>query len=69
MLRAAGLIAGERRGTCVYYRVLPGALRQVSALVVMAEIGIDLSCEFLEGLTADAVRVADVVITMGCGDA
>jgi ArsR family transcriptional regulator len=35
VLREAGLIAGERRGTCVCYRVLPDALRQVSALVVL----------------------------------
>jgi arsenate reductase (thioredoxin) len=44
---------------------------QVNAGVreVMAEIGIDLSHEFPEKLTTDAVEAADVVITMGCGDA
>lgn len=36
---------------------------------VMAEIGIDLSHEFPKKLTTDAVEAADVVITMGCGDA
>ncbi|OJY53357.1 arsenate reductase ArsC [Pseudonocardia sp. 73-21] len=36
---------------------------------VMAEIGIDLSQEFPKRLTTDAVQTADVVITMGCGDA
>ena len=35
VLREAGLIAGERRGTWVYYRVLPDALRQASALVAL----------------------------------
>jgi protein-tyrosine-phosphatase len=35
----------------------------------MAEVGIDVSKEFPKPLTADAVQVADVVITMGCGDA
>jgi ArsR family transcriptional regulator, arsenate/arsenite/antimonite-responsive transcriptional repressor len=35
VLREAGLIAGERRGTWVYYRVLPDALRAVSALVAI----------------------------------
>jgi protein-tyrosine-phosphatase len=35
----------------------------------MAEIGIDLSREFPKRLTTDAVEAADVVITMGCGDA
>lgn len=36
---------------------------------VMAEIGLDLSQEFPKPLTDDVVRAADVVITMGCGDA
>jgi protein-tyrosine-phosphatase len=35
----------------------------------MAEIGLDISREFPKKLTNDAVRAADVVITMGCGDA
>jgi protein-tyrosine-phosphatase len=35
----------------------------------MAEIGLDISREFPKPLTDDAVRAADVVITMGCGDA
>ncbi|HSS60943.1 MAG TPA: arsenate reductase ArsC [Candidatus Limnocylindrales bacterium] len=35
----------------------------------MAEIGIDLSREFPKPLTDEAVRAADVVVTMGCGDA
>jgi protein-tyrosine-phosphatase len=36
---------------------------------VMAEIGIDLSTAFPKPLDDTAVRAADVVITMGCGDA
>ncbi|WP_197322141.1 arsenate reductase ArsC [Saccharomonospora sp. NB11] len=36
---------------------------------IMAELGIDLSQEFPKPLTTDAVEAADVVITMGCGDA
>jgi arsenate reductase (thioredoxin) len=35
----------------------------------MGELGIDLGREFPKPLTDDAVRAADVVITMGCGDA
>lgn len=35
----------------------------------MSEIGLDLSKEFPKPLTDEAVRAADVVITMGCGDA
>ena len=35
----------------------------------MAELGLDLSREYPKPLTNDAVQAADVVITMGCGDA
>jgi protein-tyrosine-phosphatase len=35
----------------------------------MDEIGVDLSAAFPKKLTTDAVAAADVVITMGCGDA
>jgi protein-tyrosine-phosphatase len=35
----------------------------------MAELGLDLSHEFPKPLTDEAVRAADVVIAMGCGDA
>jgi protein-tyrosine-phosphatase len=35
----------------------------------MAEVGIDLSAARPKDLTEDAVRAADVVVTMGCGDA
>jgi arsenate reductase (thioredoxin) len=44
---------------------------QLNAAVVraMAEIGLDISREFPKPLTADQVQAADVVITMGCGDA
>ncbi|GAA1333407.1 arsenate reductase ArsC [Brachybacterium rhamnosum] len=39
------------------------------AVDVMQEIGIDLHAAFPKPLTDDVVRAADVVITMGCGDA
>jgi protein-tyrosine-phosphatase len=35
----------------------------------MSEIGLDLSQEFPKPLTDEVVQAADVVITMGCGDA
>jgi arsenate reductase (thioredoxin) len=35
----------------------------------MAELGVDLSKEFPKPLTDEFVQAADVVITMGCGDA
>ncbi|MFX4271411.1 arsenate reductase ArsC [Propionibacteriaceae bacterium Y1685] len=34
----------------------------------MAEVGIDITTARPKVLTTDAVRTADVVITMGCGD-
>jgi protein-tyrosine-phosphatase len=39
-----------------------------AVLLAMAEVGIDLSRAFPKPLTDDAVKAADVVITMGCGD-
>jgi len=44
---------------------------EINAVVVeaMAEIGVDMGEAFPKALTEDAVRAADVVITMGCGDA
>jgi arsenate reductase (thioredoxin) len=35
----------------------------------MTELGLDISKEFPKPLTDEGVRAADVVITMGCGDA
>src|SRR6266545_1671177 len=35
----------------------------------MDEFGLDLSKEFPKPLTTDVVEAADVVVTMGCGDA
>jgi arsenate reductase len=40
-----------------------------AVVAVMAEVGIDIAREFPKPLTTDAVMSADVVITMGCGDA
>ena len=44
---------------------------QINPAVVeaLAELGIDVAEEFPEPLSDQAVRAADVVITMGCGDA
>ena len=35
----------------------------------LAEIGLDISQEFPKPLTDTAARTADVIVTMGCGDA
>jgi len=40
-----------------------------AVITVMDEVGVDLSKEFPKPLTTEAVQAADVVITMGCGDA
>ena len=44
---------------------------QINPAVVtaMAELGLDVSKEFPKPLTDEVVEAADVVITMGCGDA
>jgi protein-tyrosine-phosphatase len=38
------------------------------AVAAMAEVGIDIAARRPKLLTTDAVKAADVVITMGCGD-
>ena len=40
-----------------------------AAVAAMAEVGIDISAEFPKPWTDEVVRAADVVVTMGCGDA
>ncbi|MEU8270062.1 arsenate reductase ArsC [Sphaerisporangium sp. NPDC049002] len=40
-----------------------------AVIAVMNELGLDLTKAFPKPLTTDAVQAADVVITMGCGDA
>jgi arsenate reductase len=40
-----------------------------SAVAAMAERGIDISTEYPKPWTDEVVRAADVVVTMGCGDA
>ncbi len=40
-----------------------------AVVAAMAELGIDLGQEFPKPLTDDVVQAADVVVTMGCGDA
>jgi arsenate reductase len=40
-----------------------------AAIGAMAEVGIDITTEFPKPWTDEIVRAADVVVTMGCGDA
>ncbi|MCE6995481.1 arsenate reductase ArsC [Saccharothrix sp. S26] len=47
----------------------PGHEINPAAVVAMAERGIDISGEFPKPWAEEIVRAADVVVTMGCGDA
>ena len=47
----------------------PGASVNPSAVAAMREVGIDISGESPKAWTDEVVRAADVVVTMGCGDA
>jgi arsenate reductase (thioredoxin) len=40
-----------------------------AAITAMAEVGIDITDEFPKPWTEEIVSAADVVVTMGCGDA
>jgi protein-tyrosine-phosphatase len=62
-LRSEGRVHVRSAGSTPIESVNPHAVD------VMKELGVDLSEEFPKPLTDEFVRAADVVITMGCGDA
>jgi arsenate reductase (thioredoxin) len=47
----------------------PGDHINPAVAQVLTERGLDVSKEFPKPLTTEAARAADVIITMGCGDA
>jgi arsenate reductase len=47
----------------------PAGQLNPDVLVAMAELGLDLAAERPKRLTGESVEAADVVVTMGCGDA
>jgi protein-tyrosine-phosphatase len=47
----------------------PGNQINPAAVAAMAEVGIDITGEYPKPWTDEIVQAADVVITMGCGDA
>src|SRR6266508_3787390 len=47
----------------------PGIEVNPAAVAAMAEVGIDITGEFPKPWTDEIVQAADVVVTMGCGDA
>jgi arsenate reductase len=68
---AAGLVKLRSEGR-IHVRSAgsqPGETINPAVIEAMAEIGVDMSEEFPKPLTDEVVRAADVVITMGCGDA
>ena len=68
---AAGLVKLRSEGH-VHVRSAgsdPGEQINPAVVEAMREIGVDMSEEFPKPLTDEVVRAADVVITMGCGDA
>jgi protein-tyrosine-phosphatase len=47
----------------------PGETLNPAVVAVMAEVGIDVRAERPKRLTDDMAELADVIVTMGCGDA
>jgi protein-tyrosine-phosphatase len=68
---AAALLdrAGEGRVHVRSAGSMPAAEVHAGVREALAEVGLDISKEFPKPLTDEVVRAADVVITMGCGDA
>ena len=68
---AAGFLrhyAGDKVEVCSAGSI-PAERINPAAIEVMRELDIDITAEQPKVLTTDAVQGADVVITMGCGDA
>jgi protein-tyrosine-phosphatase len=47
----------------------PGLETNHAAVTAMGEVGIDISTEYPKPWTDEIARAADVIVTMGCGDA
>jgi arsenate reductase (thioredoxin) len=62
-LRSGGRIQVRSAGSTPAGEINPAVVE------AMNELGVDMSEEFPKPLTDEVVRAADVVITMGCGDA
>jgi protein-tyrosine-phosphatase len=62
-LRSGGRIRVRSAGTAPAEEIDPAVVE------AMAELGVDVGEEAPKRLSDEAVRAADVVITMGCGDA
>ncbi len=62
-LRSGGLVSVRSAGSD------PAEVVNPLVAMAMAELGVDLAEAFPKPLTDEVVRAADVVVTMGCGDA
>lgn len=61
--RSAGRVVVRSAGSEPAEAIHPNVVR------AMSEIGLDIGHEVPKRITDDALRVSDVVVTMGCGDA
>lgn len=68
---AAALLARHGAGRVVVHSAgsAPGETLNPAVVAAMAEIGLDISAEKPKKLTDDMALGADVIVTMGCGDA
>jgi len=62
-LRSEGRVQVRSAGSTPAEEINP------NAVIALEELGVDMSEAFPKPLTDEVVRAADVVITMGCGDA
>jgi len=62
-LRSEGRIQVRSAGSAPAEAINP------NAVVALEELGVDMGEAFPKPLTDEVVRAADVVVTMGCGDA
>ena len=68
---AAALLSRLAGDTVVVHSAgsAPGEALNPAAVAAMAEVGIDISAERPKKLTDDMAQGANVIVTMGCGDA
>lgn len=68
---AAALLAEHAQGQVTIHSAgsAPGERLNPAVVQAMDELGIDISAERPKRLTDDMAREADVIVTMGCGDA
>jgi arsenate reductase len=68
---AAAILSREARDKVVVHSAgsAPGERLNPAVVTAMAEVGIDISGETPKKLTDAMAEDADVIVTMGCGDA